>query len=130
MSISDPTFFDVEALNRAVKVVAGRVSIGTSGAPTVAEGLGFSVAKTADGKYTVTLEKTYEGLLHSSVMFNNLSATAQYEVGRTLSHDVTSGKTVVFEFVDLHTDATPALGALGDGTEFTFCLLLRDGDVS
>ena len=43
-------FQNVQALNREVKLIAGRVSIGSSGAATLADGLGIaSVAKDATG---------------------------------------------------------------------------------
>ena len=132
MSISDPTFFGVEALNREVKVVTGRVSLGSSAAPTIAEGLGFSVAKetSPNGTYTLTLDKTYDGLLFAGVEFHRL-ATSDIIRGSVKAHTVTSSKTVTVEFYeDDGTTGVPALHTPSDNTEFTFCLLLRDGDVS
>jgi hypothetical protein len=122
-------FNDVQALNREVKLIAGRVSIGSTGAPTLADGLGIaSVIRDEAGKYTVTLDDKYTGLLFASCQFHALAKT-QFCVGRVLSHTVTSTKTVVLEFRNLDDDATPALEELLADTEFTFLLALRNSSV-
>ena len=121
-------FNDLQALNREVKLIAGRVSIGATGAPTIAEGLGFSVARNEAGKYTVTLDDKFTGLLFASCQFHALAKT-QFCVGRVLSHTVTSTKTVVLEFRNLDDDATPALEELLADTEFTFLFALRNSSV-
>ena len=118
-------FQNVQALNREVKLIAGRVSIGSSGAATLADGLGIaSVAKDATGEYIVTLDDLYTGLLHCSASYVQLAGSdtlfAQIE-----SHSVTVNKTVEIHLVnDAGAKTEPA-----DGDEFSFFLMLRNSSV-
>ena len=132
--MASQSFFDVEHANREVKIVSGRISIGASGAPTVAEGLGFSIiggsgSALSAGQYRLTLDKTYTGFLFGGVEFNALGVT-QFALGRVLNHNVTGDKTINLEFRNYDDDDTPALEELLANSEFTFCLVLRDGDAS
>jgi hypothetical protein len=54
----------VKALNKEINVLAGSFSIAASGgAATKVSGLGYSVAKSATGEYTITLEDSYYAVL-------------------------------------------------------------------
>jgi hypothetical protein len=119
--VANRIFKGVQALNRGVVLIAGRVTQGASD-PSVTDGLGFSVVKNGDGDYTVTLEDKYTGLLHAGVTYRG--ATDQ-TFAQVHAHDVTSAKTVQFKFYD----DTGAAQALAAADEFTFMLALRNSTV-
>lgn len=126
--MASQSFFDVECANRDVKIVAGRIDVGTTGAPTVKFGLGYSIARTGTGVYRITLDKSYTGLLHASTMHYDLGAgTAEYQIIVT-DEDVDAATAYV--------DITCVVGSTGtptdipDGDDFSFGLYLLDGEVS
>lgn len=62
--MANRTFNRVQALNKEVKIIAGSFSIAASGgAATKVTGLGYSVAKSNTGEYTITLQDRYPALL-------------------------------------------------------------------
>jgi len=63
--MAEKIFFDVQALNPHVKIIAGTFKPnGTSAIDnTVNAGAGWTVASTAVGKYVITLDDKYPGLL-------------------------------------------------------------------
>jgi len=126
--MASQSFFDVECANRDVKIVAGRIDVGATGAPTVKFGLGYSIARTGTGVYRITLDKSYTGLLHASTMHYDLGAgTAEYQIIVT-DEDVDAATAYV--------DITCVVGSTGtptdipDGDDFSFGLYLLDGEVS
>lgn len=118
-------FQDVQALNREVKLIAGRVSVGGSGAPTLADGLGIaSVTVAATGKYTITLDDKYTGLLYYGATYCQLAGADQL-FAIVEAHSVTVNKTVEIHFFDNDGNAE----APADGDEFSFFLMLRNSSV-
>lgn len=96
-------FQKVQALNPEVKLIAGSFSIAASGgAATKVSGLGYTVAKTDTGVYTITLADAYSSLVSACVTVQ--AATAVDLVAQVKSHDVSSAKTIV---IDLNAGATP-----------------------
>lgn len=96
-------FSRVQGLNKELKLIAGSFSIAASGgAATKVSGLGYSVAKTTTGVYTITLEDVYNALISGTCTVE--AATAVDLVAQIKSHDVTSAKTVV---IDVNAGATP-----------------------
>lgn len=90
--MANRNFRRVQALDNEVKIIAGNFSV-ASGTPTKVAGLGWTVAGTGTGEFTVTLDDTYPALI---------AATANTEIsgGGNLyaqidSTDVGSAKTVV-----------------------------------
>ena len=133
MSISDPTFFDVDCLNRDVKMLVGRVtSNGASGfapaTPARELGLGWSIARTGAGHYKLTLDKTYTGLVHASFSCFDISAGGVPVASEVISEDVDGNKEIAF---DSYLASSPAAEAdVPAGNDITFCLYLLDGDIS
>ena len=83
-----------QALDREVKELFADISIGASGAPTLSRGLGVaSVAKTATGEYTITLQDKYSRLMHASASV--MSASAEDVHAQLQSESVASAKTLV-----------------------------------
>lgn len=121
--MANRNFSTVQALNRSVKIIAGSFSIAASGgAATKLQGRGWSVAKSATGVYTITLEDSYTALLSACASVK--AATAVDLVAQIKSHDVSSAKTVV---IDLNAAATPTEPSAV--TEIHFVLMLRNSSV-
>ena len=119
--MANRTFKGVQALNRGVVLIAGRVTQGASD-PSVTDGLGFSVAKNGAGDYTLTLEDKYVGLLHAGVTY---VGAADETFAQVTAHDVSSAKTVQVKFYG----DDGAAQALAENDQFTFMLALRNSTV-
>lgn len=101
--MANRNFSRVQGLNKEIKLIAGSFSIAASGgAATLTQGLGYSVAKTDTGVYTITLEDKYNACLAACATVQ--AATAVDLVAQVKSVDVTSAKTVV---LNLNAGATP-----------------------
>jgi hypothetical protein len=121
--MANRSFHSVQALNREVKIIAGSFSIAASGgAATKLQGRGWSVAKSASGVYTITLEDKYTALVAANVSVK--AATAVDLVAQIKTHDVASARTVV---IDLNAAATPTEPSAV--TEIHFALFLRNSSV-
>jgi hypothetical protein len=62
-------FKPIKALERELVLLAGIVDIGGSGAAATPNGIGFTVAKSTTGVYTVTLADKYQKFLYLGVQF-------------------------------------------------------------
>lgn len=101
--MANRNFSRVQALNHEIKLIGGNFSIAASGgAATKVQGLGWSVAKSATGEYTITLEDSYVAL--QSITCTVQAATAVDLVAQVTSHDVVTAKTIV---ISLNAGATP-----------------------
>ena len=121
-------FKDVQALERELKIIAGRVTFSSSGATvTTNAGSGFTVARDGsnDGEYIITLTDKYTDLLHCSATYVQIAGSdtlfAQVE-----AHDVSSAKTVEVHLVN---DAGSALAPTNDD-QMTFMLVLKNSSVT
>lgn len=79
-------------------IISGKVSIAADASVSSETLKGASVARTAAGVYTITLDQAYSSCLSAVITFQ--AATAVDLVPQVVSSDVTSAKTVV---VRLHT---------------------------
>lgn len=114
----------MQSLNLSVKIIAGCFSIAASGgAATVVQGIGWSVAKTTTGVYTITLQDGYVALIAGLVTVK--AATAVDLVAQIKSYDVVTAKTVV---IDLNAGATPTEPSAV--TEIHFALILSNSTAS
>jgi hypothetical protein len=94
----------VQALNKEVKIIAGSFSIAASGgAATKVSGLGYSVAKSGTGLYTVTLDDQYSDLIAASATIQ--AATAVNLVAQIKSETL-AASTRTF-IISLNAGATP-----------------------
>jgi len=127
--MASQSFFDIECSNREVKVIAGRIDIGGSGAPTVKFGLGYSIARTGTGVYQLTLDKAYTGLLHASTMHFDLSGGgAEYLINIT-AEDVADSTTPQIT-LSCVVASTGSVTEVPSGDDISFELLLLDGETS
>jgi hypothetical protein len=127
--MASQSFFDLECANRDVKLVAGRFDVGSAGAITTKFGLGWSAVKeSGDGEYTITLDKSYTGLLHASTMHFDLGAgTDEFQIV-VIAEDVANATTPTVKLQCVNTAGGAA--NIPDGDDFSFCLYLLDGEVS
>lgn len=101
----------VQALSKEIKFIYARVTIGASGAPTLvaadSEGVA-SIVRNSAGLYTVTLQDSYNKLMHASVEVRTPSAE---EINANLvAESVASAKTVQFRCTAAGVAADPASG--------------------
>ena len=86
--MADKIFYDVQALNPHVKIIAG--SFCPNGSSAVDNdsntGAGFTVARSGTGSFTVTLDATYPGLLSAQCSIAlNAVADSKVQFGATAS---------------------------------------------
>lgn len=111
------------SLDRGLVMMAGKVEIAADASVSSDSIIGASVAKTATGVYTITLEDKYTALMSANVTFK--AATAVNLVPQVVSDDVVSAKTVV---VRLHASGT----ATDPSAVCTLnvCLILKNSSVT
>lgn len=102
-------FHRAQALEPEVKSLFATVTIGASGAVTSTVSAGVAtVAKSATGRYTVTLQDKYVRLLHVSVV--HINATTEDLQWHVTAEDVANAKTIGLVAHDAATDTDPASG--------------------
>jgi len=117
--MANRNFSRIQALNHEVKIIAGNFSV-AAGVATKVQGIGWSVANSGTGEFTVTLEDGYVALLAANAMIEDaggVNLAVQLD-----SYDVVTAKTVVFNTV---------VGATPTATDCIvhFTLLLRNSEV-
>jgi hypothetical protein len=96
-------------LEKEVKSIFARVTIGASGAPTLTKGPGFaSIARDSAGLYTVTLQDQYNRLMHVSI--TQLEADLE-DLAFQVTADNTTTSTKTFQFVCKAYDGDGAVAA-------------------
>jgi len=111
-------FSRVQGLNKELKLIAGQFSDAAK-----VQGLGYSVANTATGQYTITLEDKYSALISGTM-------TVEADTGEDIkcviiSHDVTASSPVIV--VETQT-AGSAADLVGDDAVH-FLLVLQNSSV-
>lgn len=98
-----------QALEKEVKELYARVTIGAAGAPTLAMGVGIaSISRTSQGLYLLTLQDKYHSLKHMQVMF--LDDAAQDIRAQLKEEDVDGAKTLSFFTLTGATETDPVSG--------------------
>ena len=126
--MADRIFYDVQALNPQLKIIAGSFEPNNTGVPVNVKGQGFAITREAVGKFVVTLSDKYNSLL---------SATATTQLGDAVDDmicvigltDVTSAKTVVI-WVGEAADTFVATDFASSVTRVNFCLMLSNTNVA
>ena len=126
--MASQSFFDVEHANRDVKIVSGRIDVGSSGAPTIKFGLGFSIARVSAALYELTLDKSYTGLVDvSACHFNLTGGSDEFRFVVTAEDVSTATPNVRLNAINTAGSSTTDIP---DGDDFSFTLVLLDGEVS
>lgn len=116
-----------KALEQDAVTLYAKFTVGAANAITVNRGLGItSIARTAAGKVTITLDDPYVAFLGAQVVKSNASAAAEALVYSVVSEDVASGKTVVIGFSNA---AVPAFTDLTQGDVVFVELTLKNSTV-
>ena len=99
MSTAARTFNRRQALEKEVKDLYAKVTIGASGAPTLTTGYGFaSISKTSTGLYRLTLQDKYHSLKSVNVM---LLASSAADFTFQVKAEAVSGATPYIDFFTL-----------------------------
>ena len=125
--MAEKIFFDVQALNPHVKIIAGTFKPNGSSAidNTVNAGAGWTVAYTATGKYTITLDDKYPGLLSAQCSLQHNGAGDKKVHWGVI--DVSSAKTLVIFNI---AGASAADLAAHQYNLIHFTLILRNTDMT
>ena len=121
--MASKTFYDVQAVNPHVKILAGSFTTNSSSNPVATNntGAGWSVARSGTGELTVTLEDSYPGLISAQVSLAlNAAGDSKCQFGAI---DVTTAKTVVIRTI---TGTSAADIAANANNRVHFCLILRN----
>ncbi len=108
--MANRTFNRRQALEKEVKDIYARITIGATGAPTLTFAPGCaSISRTSAGLYVLTLQDKYASLKSFSV--KHQSTSAEDLTSQIKSEDVNGAKTITFFTL---TGATPTDPANGD----------------
>ena len=69
---------DIHSLKRGTSHVEGSFAVDSSGDPTTVKGVGFSVAHTSTGLYTVTFSDKYQALISAVVTLMSNAADDKF----------------------------------------------------
>jgi hypothetical protein len=109
--MANRSFNRLQALDKEVKQIYARVTIGASGAPTLvaADSVGVaSISRVSAGLYTITLQDTYNKLVYGNCEVRTPSA--EDIKANLVTESVSSAKTVQFRCVAVATATDPASG--------------------
>ena len=124
-------FTDIQTLSKGVKVLAGAFRPNAAGVidNTLNKGLGWSVARTGVGAYTVTLQDGYVGIL-AIVPSVQLNALLKGCVQLTGAIDVTTAKTFVIQYQEETAGALAAAEIASNANNWVhFVALLRNSEL-
>jgi hypothetical protein len=113
------------ALEKALTTIVGRVPISSGAAVGTKIGRGFSVAKTATGEYTVTLQDKYSQLL--GIAFAQIGSGTIVTVPEMKSEAISTAGTFIIKTVTRSTGATADTAVAFD---LCFTLFLRNSSVA
>ena len=100
-----------QSLDKEIKEIYAKVTIGASGAPTLvaADSTGVaSISRSSAGLYVLTLQDKYMKLRHADIMV--VTPDAEDIVANVSSESVASAKTVTFRCTAAGVAADPASG--------------------
>lgn len=126
--MANRNFTELQTLDRGVKVIAGSFAPNNTSAvdATSNKGIGWSVARTSAGLFTITLEDSYVSLLSGSCTLQLASADDKYcQFG---SIDVVTAKTVQIRVWDISAAAVADVAANANN-RINFCLILKNSQV-
>lgn len=93
--MANRTFNDSQALEKEIKTLFVKITIGASGAPTLTKGLGSaSITRTSAGLYELTLQDSYPSLVGAEMSY--LKATASDQTFQLVSEAVLTTKKISF----------------------------------
>jgi hypothetical protein len=98
-----------QALEKEIKDIYAKVTVGATGAPTLTSSVGIaSIVRNSAGLYTVTLQDAYNSLKFAQVSF--LDNDAQDIRAQIAAEDVDGAKTVQFVCLTAATPTDPQSG--------------------
>ena len=126
--MANRNFSELQALDRGVKVIAGSFAPNGSSAVSALsnKGIGWSVARTSAGLFTVTLEDSYISLISGTVSLQ--LATADDKFCQIGTCEVVTAKTVEIRVWDISGTAVTDVAADANN-RINFCLILKNSGV-
>ena len=122
--MANRNFNRMQALNKEVKVIAGRLEDDD----TANAGLGWSGANSTTGIYIITLEDKYSALLACTATIQSTTGADDFNVC-IAAHDVSSAKTITLHTYKSDGDGTATLTDLGDTDEIHFAAFLQNSSL-
>lgn len=123
--MANRTYNDVQALNKEVKIIAGRLEDDDT---INGSGWGFTGANSTTGIYIITLTDAYTSLLACTATIQSTTGADDYNVC-IAAHDVVSAKTITLHVYKSDGDGTSTLTDLGDTDEIHFIAMLKNSSV-
>lgn len=121
--MADLNFSNVQAYDKAVKVLSGSASFNSSGVITANNVLGATIARSGTGTYTCTLSGVYPELLGFHVSI--LKATAADLQPQIVSETVSTTKIITFKLL---TGATAT--DLAEAGKFLITIVLKNSTIA
>lgn len=126
--MANRNFNPMQALDRGVKIITGSFAPNGSSAVSAAsnKGIGFSVARTSAGLFTITLEDSYVSLLAAVASLQLASADDKFcQIGAV---DVVTAKTIQIRVWDISGAAVADVNANANN-RINFCFVLKNSEV-
>lgn len=124
-------FDNIQVLGKGIKILAGAFRPNAAGAidNTLNKGLGWSVARTGVGAYTVTLQDGFVGIL-AIVPSVQVNALLKGFVQLTGAIDVTTAKTFVIQYQEEAAGTVAAAEIASNANNWVhFVALLRNSEL-
>jgi hypothetical protein len=121
--------FAATSQNVGEEVISGLVNVGASGAVSSTDGDGFSIARSAAGRYTITLKRKYKALVGCTgeMVYAAYGSIDKLEI--KFSNEAVDGSTPTIMLLVRPGDST-TLTDPTSGDAFTFTLRLLKSQVS
>lgn len=111
-NMANRNFNRKQALEKEIKEIYAEISIGASGAPTIAYATGVaSISRTSTGLYVLTLQDQYTRLMHANVSIES-AAAQDLDAQIQSSALTTSAKTLTFRTQAAGVVADPSSGSV------------------
>lgn len=126
--IADRTFSDVQSLGKNLKVIVGSFAPNGSSAVAAASnrGIGWSVARTSAGLFTITLQDVFPSIVHVSATLQQATAGDQFvQVGAISA----SARTIEIRVWDV-SGAAVADVAVDANNRINFVVIAKNSTVS
>lgn len=130
--MANRNFHRSQSLTREHKTLHAKITIGSSGAPTLvaAKSIGVaSIEQSSEGLYVLTLDDKYSALLNVHAMVLNSSIDdIRFQIK---SEDVASAKTITFNTVSptAADNTAPVVNHPADGTAILLTIELKNTDL-
>lgn len=119
-----PTRYPIQVKTPEAYIIAGSFAPDTANPVTAVNGSGFTVARTAQGTFTVTLDEAARDLVSATATVQTAAADNYWaQIGAT---DVSTAKTVVVRLIDETGTAQDLAANANNRVNFTIVVSRKD----